>query len=180
MTDKQRSDLKILKVRYCKPSIDLNATNIDGWSVFMYACYKGQKDGVQLLIHWITTLRHRIGVAPRLFIFEKNPPTTRLFATLISRSSKIFQVNFLNSLSGNTKSFEISVYLLHFTLLRLFIAWDLSSTTLIRCTTAIRYFRVRHLSFGNVLLFINWITVLHTRWRFFVIDLVCVIYNNGQ
>ena len=45
-------------------------------------------------------------------------------------------------LSGNTNSFEISVYLLHFTLLRLFIAWDLSSTTLIRCTTVIRYFRV--------------------------------------
>ena len=46
-------------------------------------------------------------------------------------------------LSGNTNSFEISVYLLHFTLLRLFIAWDLSSTTFIRCTTVIRYFRVR-------------------------------------
>ena len=46
-------------------------------------------------------------------------------------------------LSGNTNSFEISVYLLHFTLLRLFIAWDLSRTTLIRCTTVIRYFRVR-------------------------------------
>ena len=70
----------------------------------------------------IGTLRYRISVAPRLFIFEKNPPTTRLFATLISRSSKNFQVNVLIFLSENTIFFEISVYLLHFTLLRLFIA----------------------------------------------------------
>ena len=74
--------------------------------------------------------------------FRKNPPTTRLFATLISLNSKNFLVNVLIFLSGNTNSFEISVYLLHFTWLHLFIAWDLSSTTLIRCTTAIRYFRV--------------------------------------